>query len=737
MSAQDSYLGDLSQVSNAPDRLGRFPNPLSEWYGANDGPWVMTSTVSSAPGGQLMHQTKSFSGYRDQVTPSEPETMINATLPSDSGYLSFAQHSVADPSLCDEGLDRVTETGSIIGGFGGLSFDFSSFDPIPQTPVQFNQPVWRPPPISDSAAIHRSNASVPDLWCSVCKIMLKTRSDKRKHHTRHTKPHRCYVTGCKRKEGFGTANDLERHVRSCHPEQPSTGYKYVCTLEKCTERHKLWPRADNFRAHIKRVHKDVHLNDEQLEQYRHKCPTPPTPNAAMGQPGHADSHMTANLHADGLLPLDSWASSHSGELEDSKEALRRSQMIVQAMPEQSTVEPTSARSHQEATWPSRTDGESAVSTARAPNKKRSEHHDTMEHAIYGTPYTTLIPGESMGGAEELYDAMDPDKHDHVPVTIDPGSSHELLLKGVTPHGTNEVDLPRNGVLDLDDEDVIELEDPLRFDVDLRDQAAVSRLLGVLERRGILERHGYKKETSPPPSDDEAKQEPVSIAPTGSKMSFGCRFCVKTFSRRCELRKHEKRHDKPFGCTFAGCTKRFGSKNDWKRHENSQHLMREIWKCDERHPSTPSEPCGKIDGRREEFKQHLTLAHGIKDPHQIDLKIEHCRVGRNYDERFWCGFCNKIVQTKSKGQSAGMERFDHIGDHYAGRRGHPRQNPEDWKHVDLGNATLTDPAATADVENPASAFHEVATPGSSERRSMSSAKGKRSIDGAMVTTADQG
>jgi hypothetical protein len=46
-----------------------------------------------------------------------------------------------------------------------------------------------------------------------------------------------------------------------------------------------------------------------------------------------------------------------------------------------------------------------------------------------------------------------------------------------------------------------------------------------------------------------------------------------------FRKHMKRHQKPYACTrVPGCDKRFGSKSDWKRHENDQHIQLQFWRC---------------------------------------------------------------------------------------------------------------------------------------------------------------
>ncbi|KAK3499038.1 uncharacterized protein B0T23DRAFT_6639 [Neurospora hispaniola] len=45
---------------------------------------------------------------------------------------------------------------------------------------------------------------------------------------------------------------------------------------------------------------------------------------------------------------------------------------------------------------------------------------------------------------------------------------------------------------------------------------------------------------------------------------------------------KKQHSRPFICvfSFAGCDSTFGSKNEWKRHVASQHLILEYWLCQE-------------------------------------------------------------------------------------------------------------------------------------------------------------
>lgn len=142
----------------------------------------------------------------------------------------------------------------------------------------------------------------------------------------------------------------------------------------------------------------------------------------------------------------------------------------------------------------------------------------------------------------------------------------------------------------------------------------------------------------------------------------------------------KRHERPYGCTFLTCNKIFGSKNDWKRHENSQHFHLETWRCDEER--LEGGVCAKVCYRRQTFSDHLVKAHKMSvDDDAFKAKLDNCRIGRNCQSRFWCGFCNKLVELKKRGVDAWTERFDHIDDHFMGRHGLPKQNIQDWVPMD--------------------------------------------------------
>lgn len=143
------------------------------------------------------------------------------------------------------------------------------------------------------------------------------------------------------------------------------------------------------------------------------------------------------------------------------------------------------------------------------------------------------------------------------------------------------------------------------------------------------------------------------------------------------RKHSKRHEKPYGCTFPRCDKHFGSKNDWKRHENSQHRQFELWKCNEKSKLGTDELCNRPYNRREQFKTHLAKDHGIADSVDVNQKLEECLDGRDYEVRFWCGFCQNMIKVRERGLKAWLGRFNHIDEHFN------RFDISKWKSADAG------------------------------------------------------
>ncbi|KAK4212087.1 zinc finger protein ZIC 5 [Rhypophila decipiens] len=76
--------------------------------------------------------------------------------------------------------------------------------------------------------------------------------------------------------------------------------------------------------------------------------------------------------------------------------------------------------------------------------------------------------------------------------------------------------------------------------------------------------------------------PLSLV-NNNKATHPCPDCAQPFKDQTLLENHiKKQHTRPFICVFhfAGCPSTFASKNEWKRHVASQHLLLNYWLCDE-------------------------------------------------------------------------------------------------------------------------------------------------------------
>ena len=128
------------------------------------------------------------------------------------------------------------------------------------------------------------------------------------------------------------------------------------------------------------------------------------------------------------------------------------------------------------------------------------------------------------------------------------------------------------------------------------------------------------------------------------------------------RKHMKRHTRPYICTFSDCNSRHGSRSDWKRHEESQHVLHESWKC----TMTVSDGgnCFADLTSEVELQSHLTITHDLSAKDVTSTFCEQMRLGQNASDRFWCGFCQGIIDQKARiGCDPREMRMQHIGDHF--------------------------------------------------------------------------
>lgn len=74
---------------------------------------------------------------------------------------------------------------------------------------------------------------------------------------------KCDVPNCKRKDGFLTLKDLERHKTSVHHIRPNHGEDdmFKCSVAGCPKASNVWKGLDSFLYHLNRVHKGCDVDE--------------------------------------------------------------------------------------------------------------------------------------------------------------------------------------------------------------------------------------------------------------------------------------------------------------------------------------------------------------------------------------------------------------------------------------------------------------------------------------------
>nr|POF12838.1 putative glycosidase crf1 [Quercus suber] len=135
----------------------------------------------------------------------------------------------------------------------------------------------------------------------------------------------------------------------------------------------------------------------------------------------------------------------------------------------------------------------------------------------------------------------------------------------------------------------------------------------------------------------------SSSSSGSDLGDGdfvCPECGKRKLRECDL-----------------------TRNDWNRHEFSQHVDAEMWRC--RLPRSDRQICGKVYYTADDMRTHLrSLEHTQSLFGRVDDEVKRGNCGPYGRANFWCGFCNTLIPTTPKeGLASWAARSKHIGDHY--------------------------------------------------------------------------
>ncbi|PVH85156.1 hypothetical protein DL98DRAFT_583750 [Cadophora sp. DSE1049] len=702
-----SYGGsNISRMPTIPSDIqsrGPTDNPLVNWYSANDGPWAPFPKVGSESAiderllpKQTGNRNMSYSGQYRHQNPSDASNFHFGVPHSDSGY--GTRRSVGNTSVFSADVhDRDQDSHSMVGP----SPDFSSFshglNEVLQQRDSRTSGTWsQTPPIS------RPSES-PGLICPTCHKQVKTQSELKKHDLRHRKPYMCKVPGCSRTEGFSTTNDLDRHTKSKHPsaipENASTK-RYRCLVPGCKSKDKAWPRLDNFRSHLKRVHANYIRSDEHFDDMIRSAefweksgissepevtdqPLPIQEETRPAQPvyetlpGHRQGQYPDVMdrsqdfipsHGPQSASFESAAPSPEEKSPQSEESLPTTVQPVQVFPVPAQIPE------------SRMTLNNLLSTNIDPSLKKTEQArphlsakvspqgKTPRHTTSATD-ATLTEVIQKALAEANAHASDASTER---IRNQESERTSLPTRKVTPREFYST-YPNAATSTARANDLMKLADTPSEDTskDFEAQKKAVEVLNIIRKLGFT----VSKDTTPGPK----VQNPGSAASNKSENQVICSICQKFKGRPCELKKHMKRHERPYGCTFLSCNKDFGSKNDWKRHENSQHFHLETWRCDSERPEGGA--CAKVCYRRQTFQDHLKKEHQISEPEDVKKKIDVCRIGRNCQARFWCGFCKRLVDLKKKGLEAWTERFDHIDDHFMGRGAFPKQGIQDWIPVD--------------------------------------------------------
>ncbi|KXT07414.1 hypothetical protein AC578_418 [Pseudocercospora eumusae] len=450
----------------------------------------------------------------------------------------------------------------------------------------------------------RSHTSI----CPECGRKAKNASDAKKHAFTHERPFRCEEHGCSRKEGFATVNDRERHRKSVHNLRPTVGNSigYICAAcaRNGSKDNKFWPRRDNFKAHIKRKHKDEWDESHLLDISKaHR------PDDAISTYGDQSQYLSHSRNPSQL---------------DRGEGIGYQNYTSHDSP------PTISRhTSQQDDAPFSSEVDSAVQMEEDPFVGMGSHANDMNptHDRYAAACMTPNPAARID-----------------PVGQTPGMQYNV------PTYLHPI--------------------PAQMSNKKRRRSSTSTHSNFFAN----EQHNHATYPTHSPTITAPVQPQLLPDTTHSPNGHKCEVCGKVKTRECDLKKHMKRHTRPYGCTWPNCAKKFGSRNDWKRHESSQHFLEEMWKC-----GRAREPDGGICLRRPWFTKDQMIRHlqgpehNMSNQHDIEQECDRFHLGREGHVHFWCGFCKTLIAQPEYTTNAWEKRFKHIGDHFD----HDKCNIDDW------------------------------------------------------------
>ncbi|RPA99608.1 hypothetical protein L873DRAFT_896306 [Choiromyces venosus 120613-1] len=180
------------------------------------------------------------------------------------------------------------------------------------------------------------------------------------------------------------------------------------------------------------------------------------------------------------------------------------------------------------------------------------------------------------------------------------------------------------------------------------------------------------------AETKEETEPAKKKPSGgrkkkitAKQDPSCNGHSTAKSKKnSDPRNHTSGQTRPYHCifSFAACPQTFSSKNEWKRHVYSQHLLFNYWRCDQASCSPQTDPPPSPSGAREKntfnrkdlFTLHVKRMHGTTATTTEGLSdmVERCkRQSRMPPTWKKCGHCGREWTIEEF-----AEKMEHIGGH---------------------------------------------------------------------------
>ena len=171
----------------------------------------------------------------------------------------------------------------------------------------------------------------------------------------------------------------------------------------------------------------------------------------------------------------------------------------------------------------------------------------------------------------------------------------------------------------------------------------------------------------------------------------CTECSQVLQNQASLDAHFRRkHTRPYKCVFhfAGCECTFASKNEWKRHVSSQHIILHYWLCQEGECAaiTNARPGaqrqlenGVVLNRKDLFAQHTRRMHiprhikpGFRDRDEYAFPLQEWEdMFRRFEERAVrerCKLPERLLcpalgcLAEFRGWDAWDQRMEHVARH---------------------------------------------------------------------------